>query len=338
MATINLMSVEELNSQDANYASGLSSDKTQITAAFPSSVADHKSYLIFRAVDVSNVGLQTVSNLANTRNNFIVNPDVLPTIASICLYMPALTEQLSHNYSASGSDTIANLAQIATSAIKDVSSLGSSQGADTSGAMAVVAKSGIDFANTAAKAALKNNPAFINAAQKKGYVFDRNAVLFGGTEQRQQTFLFNLRAKNPEELREIAKIVHLFRRLSCATRTSVTAALNDLMKESGFTQDMIDAESSVNEVLQCPPIWFIEERINKNEQHRLGRSVDRFVMGGCGITNVRVNKAPDNIYQGIMQTANDPVSIELEITFRELVAADQLQFALMRGTSLIGVN
>ncbi len=41
-------------------------------------------------------------------------------------------------------------------------------------------------------------------------------------------------------------------------------------------------------------------------------------MGPAAITNIRMNKTPDQLYETFDQTAGDPVAIDLEITLTEL--------------------
>lgn len=305
-----------------------------LTAFFPTNVPIHKNYMIFRAVDP---GVMTSSSLRSRQNNFISNPNSMDCLASVCMYMPAMNENLSHSYAKSETDLLSELAGIAVNSFANGQSM--PDGGDAvEGAIQFGANKFLTGAADAAKKKAKFGllkTAANAATQSTGIIMmNRQNFLYNGTAPRTQTFVFNLRPSNPTELREIGKIVNIFRTYSSATRGNFM----ELVDTALGTDLASDKETSdFAYTIRVPPVWFIEERINQDPNHttRLGRSTDRFFMGPAGITNVRVNKTPDNIYQTVMQTSGDPISIELEITFQEMIPNYAEFWNSVRGNSIV---
>lgn len=65
-------------------------------------------------------------------------------------------------------------------------------------------------------------------------------------------------------------------------------------------------------------MWYIEERVNQMNSEGNARYTPKFAMGPCAITNIRINKSPDQTYDTFAGTAGDPIAIDLEFTATEL--------------------
>jgi hypothetical protein len=274
--------------------------KTQSTfssVSFPSNLESdnkHKNYLIFRVVNQEKANL-THETLKETQNSFMTNPgNVQNTLALIRMYMPNLNESLSHDYAQSNTTV---WAEMATKFID--------------------ANTATEGSMDAAKAAwdriiqtLQNNDTMtqVNGTRQ----LQNHVSLWKGTQLRQQTFHFTLRPRNLDELKSVGEIIHNFRLYSSGTMTKTVAGTDGAIG-----------------TVRVPPMWFIEERIKRAYKKTVGegppepaaqnRYIDKFMMGPCTITNVRINKTPDQVYQSIAETAGDPVSIDLEITFQEMI-------------------
>lgn len=297
-------------------------------AKFPSDVHNHKNYLIFRAFTPQ---AQTVSSLREQHLNFINDPEKIGTpLCCVSLYMPALIENIQHTYAKDESSLLAEFAGIGIEALGS----GSEAFGDSSNSAIQVGVASA-LKSVANKAKFNAASSLINAAsQATGIVADRSSFLYKGSQPRTQSFHFTLRSSNFAELKEIGKLVHYFQLCSAATRGN----LQDLLAEAFDVDGYTPSETSNHAfTMRVPPVWFIEERINNDPMHstRLGRSTNRFMMGGAGLTSIKINKTPDQIYQSIMQTSGDPLSIELELTFQEMIPVYSETYAGIRANSYI---
>lgn len=262
----------------------------------------HSSYLIFHVVEPMVGGDLSGKTMKARQDNFLKNPAGEKSIAMIQMHMPAMMENLSHDYAKSD-----------TTILDDVIDVGMTM--MNKGAMAAKDKAVDRFGDRMIQHILSNP----SITRETGEIHkQRHALLYGGTALRQQTFLYTMRARNLQELKEIGKIIYTFRKHSCGTSGGALSSyaqekVAGVAKSEGKEVDSksLDSYGSVS----VPKLWYVEERVRSN----LPRYTDIFVFGPAVVTNVRVNKTPDQVYATIAGTGGDPVEIELEVTMQEMI-------------------
>ncbi|MGL4521480.1 MAG: baseplate tail-tube junction protein, partial [Bacilli bacterium] len=263
------------------------------TCSYPSTIANnpaHSNYLVFHIVEAMTDGDLSASTLQTKRSNFLKSPASTKSIGMIQMYMPAMMENLDHTYSDSQSGMMDDL----------IGTFAKSPG-DLSDKLMNTAKEAGPIIAEHAEQKAANRPTVVRQfGQIQG---QRQSLLYGGTQLRSQTFFFTLRARNLVELKNIGQIIYMFRRYSSGSTTSNVINFSNRGDETYGT-------------VKVPPAWFIEERTKGPLRPR---SIDKFAMGPASITSVKVNKTPDQLYQTIQGTPGDPVSVELEVTFKEMV-------------------
>lgn len=280
------MNVEILNSGMDSITKGAAvKDDTPVkNPEYPSGLSDpkspHDSYLIFSIMEARKN--YTYRSLKAHRDAYVSNPIQHQPVEYIKLYMPSLTESVSHSYGDSQSSMIADFA-----------------GSIVGGAGVWQALK--DTAGAKALQEIQNSKA---ANQYSGQIQkQQNVSLYKGTNLREQTFKFDLIARDATELKNINQIIHLFRTYGSATVVKTTG---------GST----GALGTVN----VPPVWYVEERLRGD--YELSRTIQPFFFGGAVITAVNVDKTPEQIYQSVAGTAGDPIHIKLEVKMKELIATD----------------
>jgi hypothetical protein len=255
----------------------------------------HSSSLIFhicRAMEGG--GNLTGRSLKARQDAFLSSPASMKTIGMVQMHMPAMQEDLAHNYA--GSDTSV-LNDLAESVLKGMGAGGDVW--DKFGVGAGVMK------ERSLDRMMQHGLNSKNVVMETGKITkQRGGLLYNGTGLRSHTFRYTLRPRSIAELKAVGEIIHTFRLFSSGSR-------------SGF--DIVDdlTEGSSFGIVSAPPIWFVEERAHDNAL----RHIDKFYFGPASITNVKVNKTPEQIYQTIANTAGDPVEVELEITMQEMIPA-----------------
>lgn len=259
----------------------------------------HSSCLMFHITQSkpTSKGDLTGKSLKVRQDDFLKSPANTGTLGMIQMYMPAMMENTKHNYASDDTtiwdDAIQAMGVAAKSGAQEGLKKGVSLGTDR-----VVQH----IANTGA------------VVRKTGQIHkQRQSMLYGGTEMRSHTFLFTMRARNLPELQEIGEIIHMFRKYSSGSRSSV--ANTSLISDNETAKDVVSSFDTFGTV-DAPPIWYVEERVNDTSRPRF---VDKFYFGPAVVTNVRVNKSPDQVYQTLAQTGGDPVEIELEVQMQEMI-------------------
>lgn len=265
--------------------------------SFPSNLESdprHKNYLIFTAVEHDQTKLGAMvshGSMKEKQTKFMDRPNqVENTIGMIRMYMPNLNENYAHDYGSSSTSIFTELA----SKLQNVKT---SDGLFSTLSGALEAGTGV-LRDRAAQELQKSDAVTQITGMRQ---LQNHVALYKGTNLREQTFMFVLRPKNTKELQDIGNIIYNFRMHSAGVSRKTTFGTD---KSLG--------------TIQLPPLWYIEERL-KQSSGITNRFVDTFMMGPAVITNVRVNKTPDQIYQSVAGTSGDPISIELEITFKEIV-------------------
>ena len=259
--------------------------------------AAHSNYLVFYAVEATGVGLSNNSlearSQASVTGKFKEN-----TIAVIQLYMPNMVENISHNYDENEGGFIQDL-------MMNMSKKpGNDKLSDAAGSLATT------VIDTIAVNAGKVGQAF--NAQSSGKVLGgRTASMYKSSAPRSQNFMFQLRPRNLSELKQVGGILKTFM-IHSAAKHDGSASFDAL-----FGTDVASGGEGFSQLI-VPPLWFAEERINKEATATSLRHTPKFAFGPAAITNVRMNKTPDQVYESFAGTAGDPIAIDLEITMTEL--------------------
>ncbi|MER0357871.1 baseplate tail-tube junction protein [Vibrio vulnificus] len=262
----------------------------------------HSSYLVFYAVEPNAKGLSNKSIEGRSQAS-VTGQFKEQTKAVIQLYMPNMVENVSHNYDSNDGgfvqDLMTNgLMSGATGIDKTVNSVGA------------MAKTVVDTVNVGLSSVAQR----YNAQVTGRILGNRAAAMYSNSAPRQQTFMFQLRPRNLAELKEVGQILKTFLVNSSASLSSETVSF-----DSAFGTNiggLANYAGEAHTVLEVPPLWFIEERINKKNANI--RYTPKFTFGPAAISNIRINKTPDQTYEAFSRTAGDPIAIDLEITLTEL--------------------
>lgn len=268
----------------------------------------HNNFLCMYCVDGMSGGASNLEldqrSLNSVRGKFNEK-----TLAVIQMYMPALHQNFSHEYSEDDGGFIQDLM---------MNYAGTADGES----MGTVGKFMNAFGKTAATSIATNLGKVsqqYNAKISGKILGNRNANMYRGTGLRTQLLMFNLRPKSLVELKEVGQIIRTLQIYSSASVTGIVSA-NDIAESVTGTANALGSVGSGDtpsfNVLKVPPIWYLEERINSQSDKI--RYTPKFAMGPCAITNIRVSSTPDQIYNSFEETAGDPIAIDLELTFTEL--------------------
>ncbi|MCO4201228.1 baseplate tail-tube junction protein [Aeromonas hydrophila] len=256
----------------------------------------HSSSLIFHITKAMDGGNLTGKSLKARQDTFLKSPQSTSTIGMIQLHMPAMAENVSHNY-ADGDTTILNDMVESYRIGKNTAGSGWDKVGAGFGAMAERGMDRLSQDLTGGGSVAKET----GKIQKQ-----RNSLLYQGTALRTQTFSYVLRPRSVAELKHVGEIIHAFRLFSAGTRGKLNAV-----------QEVLGDYESFGTV-SAPPIWFVEERINDTTRPR---HIDKFMFGPAAVTAVNVNKTPEQLYQTIAGTGGDPVEVVLEVTMQEMIPA-----------------
>lgn len=293
-----------------NPATGSAVEAYQYPLTINGASDRHPSYLVFYAVKQETNGMATNTygggaiekrGLEAVKGNFKEN-----TVAVIQMYIPNMMDTLSHTYDMTESSFAKDMFNVLGTAMNSNASVTEKAGEAATGMKDVMV-------SHVSKALGDKTGAF--DARRGTVTANRNVQLYKSTGLRQCVFNFQLRPRNLAELKEVGRIINAFQVYSSATNTgaadlaSVTATG---MKGNG------DVSDTGWNVIEVPPTWYIEERINRQDNQYNVRNIPKFAMGPAAVTSVRINKTPDQLYETFANTAGDPVSIDLEITVQEL--------------------
>lgn len=266
----------------------------------------HNNFLCMYCVDGMSGGASNLEldqrSLNSVRGKFNEK-----TLAVIQMYMPALHQNISHEYSDNDGGFIQDMMMnYAGSVDGELSSVAS--GLTTAAAKTAVTLAAVNLG----KVSQRYN------AQIGGQILgNRNANMYRGTGLRTQLLTFNLRPKSLAELKEVGQIIRAFQIYSSASVTG-RASVNDIIRTVSSDKDLLmkNGDSPSFSVLKVPPIWYLEERVNSQSDKI--RYTPKFALGPCALTNIRISSTPDQIYNSFEETAGDPIAIDLELTFTEL--------------------
>lgn len=269
----------------------------------------HSNFLVMYAVDPMSGGLSN-SDINRRSLNSVSGKFKETTLAVVQMYMPAINENLSHEYSDNDGGFLQDLMMNYKGTMDPTLENGALLGA-------AALQTGItQMSANVGKAAQQYN------AQISGQIMgSRSANMYKNTSIRSQMLMFQLRPKNMAELREVGNILRTFLIYSSASNQgapSANALISKVVPGAGLGKFGEGADGSAFTVLKVPPLWYIEERINSRVSKENRRFTPKFAMGPCAISNVRITKTPEQIYESFSETAGDPIAIDLELTFTEL--------------------
>lgn len=176
-----------------------------------------------------------------------------------------------------------------------------------------------------------------------GEVIDkRTKLMFNDAEPRQMIYLNTFTFRNINDLIAFAEIYFLFTYLAYPQLDNSGGVLGDKVKElvneakrlyDNFSPGMGDnslllsgLEQITNfSVIKVPCVWRIqnfvkqETEINSGDfKVNTGSILPQSTFGPAVITSVRFNKTPNQVFNSFRAFPNDPVQVEVEITFKEL--------------------
>lgn len=292
MSTIEIMSAETA-AVDTQHTL---QPKPVLNSHFPSNLLTdtrHSSYLIFRCLAFDNPLIN--SNLRSLKRQTHSNPTTINTQFMIALPMPdSMIDKSNHDY---GSSTSSIITEMGSAFIK---------GGGLNGNMGAGAQAATDVAIPRMIETFSQSNTMRQATGQTA--LSNHVSLFKGTQLREQTFRYQFQSRNLQELKSLSRIVHQFKRYSSATAT--TAKIQTMIEDKWKITD-----ENKSTALKAPPLWAIEERIRSG----LPRHFDRFTFYPAVITGIEVNMTPNQQHQSVTGTAGDPHSIELAITFKEMV-------------------
>ncbi len=259
----------------------------------------HSSYLVFYAVEAlgtSDLMGQSIDkrSVGALSGEFKENET---TLAVIQMYMPNMNESISHSYETTGTGIV------------DDFMLNYSKNRQPGESLSIESalSAGMDTAIDKINVGVEKITQEYNQKASGKILGSRSAQLYKTSQPRQQTFNFQLRPRNVSELKHVGNILKMFMVYSSASRTT--------------RNTLIDNQNQSYSALETPPLWFVEERFNQRRGegvNAVNRYTPKFAMGPAAITNIRMNKTPDQLYETFDQTAGDPIAIDLEITLTEL--------------------
>ncbi|AUJ37446.1 baseplate tail-tube junction protein [Vibrio vulnificus] len=261
----------------------------------------HSSYLVFYAIET--VGQALSNHSIEARAQAAVTGGFKErTKAVIQLYMPNMVENVSHNYDSSDGGFV-----------QDLMTNGMFKGATGMDKVVNSSSALIDTTIEHLNVAFGKVSQRFNAQDTGKVLGSRAAAMYNSSAPRQHTFFFQLRPRNLAELKEVGQILKCFMVNSAATLQG-GASFNETFGQD-FSVGVADISGKGFTVLQTPPVWFIEERVNKKNSNI--RYTPKFAFGPAGISNIRINKTPDQVYETFNRTAGDSIAIDLELTFTE---------------------
>lgn len=269
----------------------------------------HPNYLIFYAVkpkssatgltsqDIDKRALAAVSGKFNEE-----------TICVIQMYMPNMVENISHSYEDNDGGFLQDLVQNFNT------NMNQGKGVVNSGASAVT-DTVVDKVTVEAKKLSQD----FNAQITGQVLGSRSASMFKNTQLRQQNFIFQFRPRNLAELKQVGLIIKEFMVNSSATNLGQANLSQTVIPDNSVTGSVeVGGTIGTYNKIEVPPLWFVEERINRAGTNSANRYTPKFALGPASITNLRINKTPDQTYDSFDRTAGDPIAIDMEVTLQEL--------------------
>lgn len=236
---------------------------------YPLTLGDsqHTTRLVFNATDAIQ------GNEEGSRRSEIfgsVNTLREKNIGSVFLYMPELETSYTQNYNEDGR----GLLWVLNNAIQNGGGYDNLYG-----------QAGIEAAKAAVGYQLDKHAPSLMKDFGRSVRNKHNSANFTGTALRKQSFTFDLRPRNREELVQIAGLIKFFKANSATSLVS-------------------------NDYIRVPSRWYIEE---------LGagtvREIPQFKFGPCFLTNIEIDYSPDGGWKTFGN--GDPIALKLKLEFME---------------------
>lgn len=292
-------------------------EKKTMTYPFDiNSTTNHPNFFMFRAYNLTST---TRSYYGEMRTNFTQNQNsdftknqssVSELKTTIALYAPNLIEEVTHDYDKTPTSVASDFIAQSSGAVSEVLA-GEVTAAGTTVGKAAKTAAGATTAQIQRGLLSKTRAGTL--AKNSTVVNDSVSVTaYKGTSLRTQTFLYNFYPNSEAELKEVADIIKTFYSLSLPEKTQFGNAAIDASND----RDTQEGYSKYATAYKTPPVWFIEEVSNIDNDKRY---TPRFIFGPAGITSVKLNKTPDQYWRTFSGTAGDSAAIEMEISFTELI-------------------
>lgn len=176
----------------------------------------------------------------------------------------------------------------------------------------------------------------------------RTKLVFNDQEPRQLIYLNTFTFRNINDLIAFAEIYYLFTYLSYPQLETSGGHIGNVIQEitteykkllngeiingigqkgAGENQILAKGIEQLKDfsVIKVPPVWKIQTFTKQSQnlqsgnfQVNAGSIIPQQTFGPAVITNIRFNKTPNQMFQSFRAFPNDPVQVEVEITFREL--------------------
>lgn len=291
-----------------------SEQKDFIALQYPSNIEHLPSMFFLRAVEIDTASQAYYGDMRNAftqqdtnTSSYNTDPDFGELVASMMLPIPEnFNDNIKHSVDGS-TDTLAGEAYKAALAA-GVSLSDNGSAVDKIRGLGDIGKSFLSSAlGLAQRGAIQGNAeqAILNTSNR--VLGDISTTSYKGTGLRQFSLAYKFMPQTVGELKSVANIINAFKLYSMARKNSTNTL-------EAYDGNVYETASKLN-LLHAPPVWFIQE-INLAKGSRF---TNLFNMGPCAISSVNVNNTPDNLHKTFVGTAGDPVSIEVSVTFEELI-------------------
>lgn len=314
MATVSNISTTArtmVKNQKVNSTSSLTS-----SYCYPLSIKSRNfssNFLTMRSLKVKASGRSTYYNV---RNNLTTGePLGFKTDSIINIYIPPITESLSQSYD---TEKFSMLGKLVKNAIDN--------GTSMEGLKKTAAQSAGALVGSLTRSAYG---AFNDSyEQQQGRVVSNNTIgVFKYPNRRSQTLNFRFAPESLNELKEVANIIKACYLGALPTRyggdnSGIGDSAIDYINSSSGTTVSTSEETEGLVTYEIPDVWVIEEISNSSYD----RYTPPFVFGPAGLSNISLNRTPNQYWQAFRETAGDPPVIELSLTFVELFAIDKVVY------------
>ncbi|EIQ1511476.1 baseplate tail-tube junction protein [Vibrio parahaemolyticus] len=297
----------------------------QTVLSYPSDFTGHSNFLVARAVDIT--GGVTRAYYGDMRQGFTSNNNrnTLTSAsgreetiaATICLAMPLLQDSLVHDIGGSVDD----ITSVALAAGLDVADLEGDLSKLSSGVKSLVQNAKDITVGTVSQQAGQGSRQSTLASGNKVIQNNPGTDSWQGTQLREQTLIWQFNPKSLPELKAVASIIKTFKLLSLG---SIGNSSNELTQANNNDR-LNNPYGHIASYIKTPPLWFLEEVSDyyTGQDGAGARYTDRLVFGPAAIASIKVNRTPDQYWKTFKGTAGDPASLDLEITFIELLPLDK---------------
>lgn len=313
MATVTSIATTARSIVKSDTSSSNTSDSTTSSYCYPLSIKSEdfsSNFLTLRSLKVKASGRSTYYNI---RNNLTTGSSLGFTTDSIInIYIPPFTESLSQSYD---TEKFSMLGKLVKNAITN--------GTSMEGLKKTAAQSAGALVGSLTRAAYGEfNDSY---EQQEGRIVSNNTIgSYKYPQRRTQTLNFRFAPESLNELKEVANIIKACYLGALPTRyggddSGIGDSFTSYLNAASDTTSSTSEETEGLVTYEIPDVWVIEEVSNSSYD----RYTPPFVFGPAGLSNISLNRTPDQYWHSFKQTAGDPPVIELSLTFVELFAIDK---------------